>query len=172
MLLSLAYYLHMYRDTLGIWVSCNPSSLTEPLLESIDISLFMSGRRRYQAVHNFHRGVCQPYQTQLFPAKSDTYASTKKVISHQLKAATTEFAIRYCRPLSIPPAALTMWYNEVSRRLSMMIIMAVSVFFSQDKVTKQGAVILRKSTLYDSGVSIGRKEFGEEGFSRDWRALL
>lgn len=54
----------------------------------------------------------------------------------------------------------------------MMIIMAVSVFFSQDKVTKQGAVILRKSTLYDSGVSIGRKEFGEEGFSREWRALL
>lgn len=33
-----------------------------------------------------------------------------------------------------------------------MIIMAVSVFFSQDKVTKQGAVILRKSTLYDSRV--------------------
>lgn len=46
--------------------------LTEPLLESIDISLFMSGQRHYQTAHNFHGGVCQPYQTQLFPAKSDT----------------------------------------------------------------------------------------------------
>lgn len=62
------------------------------LLESTHISLFMLGRQHYQTAPNFQGCVCQPYQTQLFPAKSLTHAPTQKVISHQLKVATKESA--------------------------------------------------------------------------------
>lgn len=55
----------------------------------------MLAQHRYQTAH---AGVCQPYQTQLYTAKSDTYASTEKVISHQLKAATTEFTFCIAGP--------------------------------------------------------------------------
>lgn len=41
--------------------------------------------------------VCQPYETQLRPVRGATYASTKKVISHQLKGTTTESTNLYHR---------------------------------------------------------------------------
>lgn len=83
--------------------------------------------------------VCQPYQTQLFPAKSVTYASTKKVISHQLKAATTESAIRCCRP-----------FNPACSPVDM-------IQWGRPQVTKWKLMIFRKFTLHDSRVSIGNK---------------
>lgn len=151
---SLAYDLHMCWETLGCdcpsgWttVSSFPHGASAGIHRPAFVYVEANAIKLHTTFMEGGVGVCQPYQTQLFPPKSDTYASTKKVISHQLKSATTESAIRCCRPFQFLPAALTMWYNEVRRKLSMMIIMAVSVF-SRDKV--------KKSTLHDSGTSIGK----------------
>lgn len=52
---------------------------------------------------------------------------------------------------SIPPGALTMWYNEVSRKLSMMIIIAIFFFFLEGGVMKWEGTISRNQLYMIAG---------------------
>lgn len=77
-----------FHGTLEIWapLSCSAAGI---------LWLFFV----YRVEHNFHVAACQPHQNQLFPENPHTYASSQKLISHQLKAATTVCAFRCFRPL-------------------------------------------------------------------------
>lgn len=68
---------------------------------------------------------------------------------------------------SILPGALTMWYNEVSRKLSMMIIIALPIFFFflEGGVMKWEGTISRNQ-LYMIAGCLFRKKRGEVGFRR------
>lgn len=62
---------------------------------------------------------------------------------------------------SILPGALTMWYNEVSRKLSMMIIIALPIFFLfRGWSNEMGRYNLKKSAIHDSGASVQEKMRG------------
>lgn len=120
-----------------------------PPLESTDISLFCPTPQS-----NCTRWCLSTISNSVIPCKVRYLCLHWKSNFTPIKSCNNRIYNPILQTSSILPAALTMWYNEVSRKLSMMIIMALSIFFFfKGWSNEMGWNNLKKSATHDGGGS-------------------